>query len=142
MAEGNARCGDPLTDPNDTCKWKISHTEYLDKYVPNKQRAPLNTRQMHMDCFLYSEMAKAYIIQERKIEDMENNAAVDSEYGERFHKPPLDHSKEDEAVQKMYPLYGTRAITFWCPSNLSKIPYKLSNCLTKLNAECYDQQFR
>lgn len=129
-------------DPNDSCKWKVHHTEYLDKYKPNKARDQLNTRESHMNNFLYSEMAKAYINRARQRRHEENTAKAASEYKDHFDRMPSDHSKEDEANQKMYPLYGTEAISWWLPKPQNKLPFKQVHCLTKLNSECYDEQFR
>lgn len=132
----------PTTNPNETCKWKTHNTEYLEKYPqPRKRNDPIS-RDALMSKFLWTELSKAYIERERKRDAAANELATATEYNERYNTEPLDHSKEDEAGQKTYPLYGTEAISYWCPSVRNKTPFKQCHCLTKVNEECYDDQFR
>lgn len=130
-------------DPNDTCRWKVRRTEHVDNYRPPNVRGPKQTREHHMNRYLWTSITKAFV--ERQLAEearVQNAMSTLTEYTAVYHKVPLDHSKADEALQKSYPLYGTAAVTVWCPKVMNKSPFKMGNCLTKPNAECYDQQFR
>lgn len=128
----------------DTCQFKSRRTEYLEKYQPQQQRQNIeaNLRRTHMDRFLFAEMTRAYIERKQKQEATENIASSATEYTKEFHRPPLDHAIEDAAIVQAYPLYGTEAISHWCPELRIKSPFKQSHRMTKPNAECFDEQFR
>lgn len=132
------------TDPFDTCQFKSRRTEYLEKFPPQQKRRNIeeNLRRTHMDRFLYAEMTRAYMDRIQKREAIENITPTATEYTKEFHQPPLDHSIEDAAVVQAYPLYGTEAISLWCPELRIKSPFKQSHHMTKPNAECFDEQFR
>lgn len=130
-------------DPNDTCcHTKDLHTDYSANYqapvVP--RRTGVRTRGQHMDRFLWAHLTKAYI--ERKLAEerqAHSTTGTSSEYAEKFRRVPLDHRLHDEGLQKLYPLYGTAAVTLWAPEVGNRTPFNMVNCLTKPNSECYEQ---
>lgn len=129
-----------LVDPNDTCHMKCLHTDYTDNFRPPIRRSGMRTRSQHMDSFLWATLTKAYIERQlAKNKKDQSSITVSSEYTEQFHKIPLDHQLSDETLQKSYPLYGTAAVTLWCPEVCNQSPFKMVNCLTKPNSECYEQ---
>lgn len=132
----------PIVDVKDACKWKTAKTEYFENFLEPVHREEKISRKSNMNAFLWRELSLAVIEGEREREKIEKNQKHDSEYVREFHLIPLDHSKEDDAVQKAYPLYGTEAISYWCPSVKTKTPFKQSHSMTKPNDVCYDCQFR
>lgn len=108
------------------------------------QPRPVMLRQQHMDRYLWTTITKAYI---ERIAQKENAINHDpqrwnSEYSTSFHKVPMNHYAPDDALTRMYPLYGMAAVSFWCPTPVNKAPFGRGSCLTKPNSECYDLQFR
>lgn len=132
----------PIVDPNNPCQWKLAETEYLENYPKPIRRESKISRKSNMNAFLWHEISMAYIKSQRQTNIIENNQIHSSEYVYEFHKIPLDHSKADDAVQKSYPLYGTQAISYWCPIIRTKSPFKQTHSMTKINDECYDAQYR
>lgn len=100
-------------------------------------------RQQHMDRYLWATFAQAYAERMTRQSEAANHDANrwKSEYSNNFYKEAVDHSAPDDALIRTYPLYGTAAVSYWCPTPANKAPFGRGSCLTKPNTECYDQQF-
>lgn len=122
------------------------HSTSLNKTTNTKHVVPprpVMLRQQHMDRYLWATIAEAYIERMAKQREAANDDEHrwKSEYSNSFHTEPLDHSAPDDALTRTYPLYGTAAVSFWCPTPVNKAPFGRGSCLTKPNSECYDKQF-
>lgn len=110
--------------------------------VRSRPRATLS-RQQHMDRYLWATIGKAYLDRLAERNSVANNedSRWTSEYAKSFYKEPHDHSAPDDALARTYPLYGTAAVSYWCPTPMNRAPFGRGSCITKPNVENYDQQF-
>lgn len=100
-------------------------------------------RQQYRDRQLWHQMTFQYLddIQRRHAKEMQQHLPQASQ---KLDNNVIALKKQDLVDHVQYPLYGhDLAISFWNATEAnSRRPFKQHHPLTKINEECYDEQFR